>query len=317
MRLFALTSVVWDATRVAPADELAVRLAAMRWLDERTDAGNRLVTQPEVASFPFDGQDVSLLLRQQGICKPRQLSAALAIRTTWTRPGAKPPYDDFEGPDGLMRYAYRGEDAEHWDNRALRRTGELQMPLIWFVAVEPGMYLARYPVYVIADEPAHLRVALAVDDAQRWMRPAEAGPDEDRRRYVQRLNKLRIHQPVFRAQVLGAYERACAICRLRHTELLDAAHILSDAHPRGTPVVPNGMALCSIHHRAFDSNVLGIRPDLVVEIRRDILDEIDGPMLKHGLQEMAGVRVTTPRRALSWPDPSRLEERYEQFRAAG
>lgn len=139
----------------------------------------------------------------------------------------------------------------------------------------------------------------------------------DRRRYVRRLNKLRLHQPVFRAQVLGAYHRACAICRLRHSELLDAAHILADTHPRGTPVVPNGLSLCSIHHRAFDTHVLGVRPDLVVEVRRDILDEIDGPMLRHGLQAMDGVRLQIPQR-LAWrPDPSRLEERYEQFRTAG
>lgn len=45
--------------------------------------------------------------------------------------------------------------------------------------------------------------------------------------------------------------------------------------------------------------------------------EIDGPMLRHGLQEMAGVAVTRPKKMIWWPDPSRLEERYEEFRAAG
>lgn len=298
-------------------DEVAVRAAAMRWLDERTDHGARTVTQPEVAAFPFLGESISLLMRQQGICKPKQLGAALALRTTWTPPGGKPPYQDFEGPDGMFRYAYRGTDPNSFDNVALRRAGEFGLPLIWFVAIATGVYHVQYPVYVVADEPDQLRVALAVDEAQRWISPAAASADEDRRRYVQRLNKLRLHQPVFRAQVLGAYERACAICKLRHTELLDAAHILSDVHPRGTPVVQNGMALCSIHHRAFDANVIGIRPDLVVEVRRDILAEIDGPMLRHGLQEMAGVAVARPRKVSLWPDPSRLAERYEQFRAAG
>ena len=81
--------------------------------------------------------------------------------------------------------------------------------------------------------------------------------------------------------------------------------------------MPNGLALCSIHHRAFDANFLGIRPDLVIEVRPDILREIDGPMLRHGLQEMAGRRLTTPRARILQPDPSRLEERYAEFRAAG
>ena len=58
------------------------------------------------------------------------------------------------------------------------------------------------------------------------------------------------------------------VCRLRHWELLDAAHILPDKHPLGEPVVPNGLALCKLHHAAFDADILGVRPDLRIE-RRD------------------------------------------------
>ena len=78
----------------------------------------------------------------------------------------------------------------------------------------------------------------------------------------------------------------------------------------------NGLALCKIHHAAFDQNILGVRPDLVVEVRRDILAEVDGPMLRHGLQEMAGVTVCAPTRRDARPDRARLKERYEQFRTA-
>lgn len=301
---------------MALLDELAAREAAMAWLDERTAFGEREVTQPDVANFPFQGESVSLLLRQQGICKPRQLDAALSIRTTWTPPGAKPPYEDVEGPDGLVRYAYRGTDPDFFENRALRRAFEQQLPLIWFVAVRQGVYLAQYPVYVVADEPEELRVALAIGDQQRWL--GVPGPDEvDRRRTVRRLTKLRLHQPVFRAQVLGAYERSCAMCRLKHVELLDAAHIIPDGKERGTPIVPNGLSLCSIHHRAFDANVLGVRPDMKIAVRRDILDEIDGPMLKHGLQAMEGVSLTLPKHRAQHPDRERVEERYEEFLATG
>jgi putative restriction endonuclease len=304
------------SSAVAFIDELAAREAAMRWLDDRTQLGTRTVTQPEVANFPFQGHEVALLLRQQGICKPRQLDAALSIRTTWTRPGDKPPYEDVEGPDGLVRYAYRGTDPDFFENRALRHAFQHQLPLIWFVAVAPGVYLARYPVYVVADEPEHLRVALAIDEDQRFL--GVPRPDEiDRRRSVQRLTKLRLHQPVFRAQVLGAYERLCAMCRLRHVELLDAAHIIPDGKERGTPIVPNGLSLCSIHHRGFDANVLGVRPDYSVAVRRDVLDEIDGPMLKHGLQAMDGVSLSLPKQRTQHPDRERVEERYEEFLAAG
>jgi putative restriction endonuclease len=39
-------------------------------------------------------------------------------------------------------------------------------------------------------------------------------------------------------------------------------------------------------------------------------------MLRHGLQEMNGIRLTVPRSRDSVPDKERLEQRYEQFRAA-
>jgi len=51
---------------------------------------------------------------------------------------------------------------------------------------------------------------------------------------------------------------------------------------RVTPI--NGLALCKLHHAAFDANIIGVTPDLEVTVRLDVLQEIDGPMLQHGLQ---------------------------------
>src|SRR5439155_26340260 len=106
---------------------------------------------------------------------------------------------------------------------------------------------------------------------------------EGERRYATRATIVRLHQQSFRMRVLQAYRERCAICRLRHQELLEAAHILRDGHPRGRPIVPNGLALCSLHHAAFDRNVLCVGPDLTVEDRVDILDGADGPKQVHGL----------------------------------
>jgi len=84
---------------------------------------------------------------------------------------------------------------------------------------------------------------------------------------------------------LDSCRTRCAICRLRHENLLDAAHILEDRHERGLPEVPNGLALYKIHHSAYDVNILGVSPDYRVHIRADVLREHDGPMLRWGLQE--------------------------------
>jgi putative restriction endonuclease len=85
--------------------------------------------------------------------------------------------------------------------------------------------------------------------------------------------KVRLHQLLFRQHVIYAYSEQCTVCRLRHRELLDAAHILPDGHPEGLPVVPNGLAMCKLHHAAFDGHILGVRPDLKIEIRSDVLHE--------------------------------------------
>jgi putative restriction endonuclease len=95
--------------------------------------------------------------------------------------------------------------------------------------------------------------------------------------------------------------------------LLDAAHILEDKHEQGEPIVQNGLALCKIHHAAFDSNIIGISPDYMIRIRKDVLDEVDGPMLKHGLQSLNNIRISLPSKQSNWPDTARLEIRYTRF----
>ena len=128
--------------------------------------------------------------------------------------------------------------------------------------------------------------------------------------------RRRLHQPMFPRRVLAAYRTRCALCRLRHGELLDAAHIKEDSDG-GEPLVPNGIAMCAIHHRAFDSFVIGVRPDYVIEVRRDVLDEVDGPTLQHALQGVHGSSLLVPARRPARPDPELLEARYERFRVAG
>lgn len=78
----------------------------------------------------------------------------------------------------------------------------------------------------------------------------------------------------------------------------------------------NGLALCAIHHLAFDRNVLGIDPDGVVHIARRLLEESDGPMLRTGLPGFHGAGIALPRRPDDRPDPARLEARFKRFERA-
>lgn len=226
------------------------------------------------------------------------------------------------GEDCLLGYKYRRStgDRDHRDNAGLRTAMKEHKPLIYLQGIEQGHYLVFLPVYIVNDDPNASVFTVDVSQA------LEAGGDPDGlsdeivgpgRRYVLALARRRLHQEVFRSRVLRAYEQACAVCRLRHMELLEAAHILPDTHPLGEPIVANGISLCRLHHGAFDSNILGIRPDLRVELRMDVLREKDGPMLEHGLKGFQDKRITVPSARNQKPRREFLEERYASFRRAG
>jgi putative restriction endonuclease len=125
--------------------------------------------------------------------------------------------------------------------------------------------------------------------------------------------KQRLHQPAFRARVISAYETKCAICRLGHGRLLDAAHITPDSDETSSTSVSNGLSLCKIHHTAYDINILGIDPNYTVHVRPDILAEKDGPMLEHGIKEMDKTRLWVPSSVGDKPAPARLEARFKEF----
>jgi HNH endonuclease len=76
----------------------------------------------------------------------------------------------------------------------------------------------------------------------------------------------------FRAAVLKAYLAECCVCgfSLRLVDGLigvDAAHIRWHAHG-GPDEVPNGLALCALHHRLFDHGANTVREDLRVRVAR-------------------------------------------------
>ena len=106
------------------------------------------------------------------------------------------------------------------------------------------------------------------------------------------------------------------MCSLGHTPLLDAAHILEDRDERGRPEVPNGVALCKIHHSAYDANILGISPDYLVHVKEAVLTEHDGPMLRYGLQALQHQRIWVPNAIAQRPRADYLADRFERFRAA-
>ncbi len=291
------------------AFENALRTTVMDWVRGRAEANGGFLHRHELLSFRVDGRDLPIIDFSRGIRNPAEFSSTLSIVSA-----ANGPYDDVESEDGLLHYAYRKGDPWAGDNRKLRAAMETGQPLILFRKEVANYYTPVMPVYVVDDYPEERSFIIALDEAFRFMGDVR-DLAEPQRQYAVRLAKQRLHQPAFRTRVLLAYGTRCAVCSLRHGSLLDAAHIVPDGNddPPGLPTTPNGLALCKIHHAAYDQNTLGVSPDYRVAINRDLLEEVDGPMLKHGLQEMHGRTIALPGRRTDRPDREGLAWRWDRF----
>lgn len=298
-------------------DEL-IRTAAFQWVEKQVALHGGFVPRKLLdQGFEFQGTRITLT-GPQGIWKPAVMELPLSI---YSRPDG--PYPDFLMEDGFLLYRYRGTDPNHKDNVGLRIAMHQRVPLIYFYRAKEGKCLAEWPVYIEEDQPENLTFVVSVG-AHNFIyshQETDQGQlvfekEQLYRRYATTEAIHRLHQGEFRVRVLSAYQEQCAFCRLRHLELLDAAHIIPDGEEGGEPVVPNGLSLCKIHHAAFDKNIIGVSPDYKIIVRKDILEEIDGPMLKYGLQEMHGQDLLLPGRRNDWPDRERLDLRFNQFKEA-
>ena len=281
----------------------------------QTMYGGRIPRHELSAGVSFHGERVPIWNYQKGIFKPAVLGrdgAALTIQTS-----ADSPYEDEHDPDaGHFIYKYRGSDPQHADNQALRRAMDRRLPLVYLVAVDRGIYDAVLPVYVTSDDDTRRQVTLVAEQPSAGLAYIDGPVAAAGRAYATRAVMQRLHQQQFRRVVLKAYRNQCSICRLKYVALLDAAHILEDKHPKGEPIVTNGLGMCKIHHSAFDARILGIDPDARVHIRLDVLQKKDGPMLKHGLQELHGASLVLPSQLIQKPNRDFLAERFERFRTA-
>lgn len=299
--------------------DLQVRLAAFNWLSEQVNShGDVLPRKLLEEGFEFQGQRIPLVA-PQGIFKPQSLDLPLSITTA-----PKGPYDDYFGKDNFLIYRYRGTDPNHRDNVGLRKVFEQKRPLVYFHGIEPGKYLATWPVYIIGDDQSKLTFKVAVDDevpafeySATSIARQIAEVSDARHAYLTSTVKIRLQQRSFREKVLDAYKSQCAFCRLKHRELLDAAHIIPDNLPEGKSTIENGLSLCKLHHAAYDAFMLGVTPDFIIQVREDILEEEDGPVLQHGLKGLHKTKIILPTSRSNWPSQEALEWRYSKFARAG
>jgi putative restriction endonuclease len=282
--------------------------------------GGILSSDDLAAGFQFGGDRIPLINPQRGIFKPRQMSGLLSIRTVFPRRGGRVWYDDqreahrqiYENNE-VVEYAFMGTDPNSADNRWLREAMEQQIPIIYLLGTSPGHYQPILPTFIVGWHPERLRAQLAFGAI---VGAADAAPPAaPERRYALREVKARLHQASFRDAVLAAYDGKCAISKLPEPRLLDAAHIVIDAHEQlGQPIVSNGLPLTKLHHAAFDANLIGIDADFRIHVADRLLEIHDGPFLELGLKSIDRTVIRMPRRREDWPDRDRLALRFEEFK---
>lgn len=278
-------------------------------------------TRDDLAQFTFHGSIQRLVGTQTGIWRVKEVSnAAISILTAYVPDGLARPYDDTVGADGMLRYKFRGTNPATADNVWLRQAMIRRLPLIWFFGIGyvPGtktqIFTPRFPVWIVGEEPAEHQFVVSIEEGWQQL-PVDAPSNviELAKRYNERVVRSRHHQPLFREMVLHAYDRRCAVCRLPFAELLDAAHIQPDSEG-GAATLPNGLAMCKIHHGAYDRNIIGISPDYSLHVRPSVLETFDGPTLQHSIKELDGEQLRQlPRARRERPDPDLLADRFAHF----
>lgn len=133
------------------------------------------------------------------------------------------------------------------------------------VAVRPDFLLW----YVQEGQPLHdadqdagevAALANATPEEESGLIESSANPEELARR-VQLVEIMRAFRDArFRPLVLQAYSNQCAVCGTA-LKLVDAAHIIPVSDPRGDDDVTNGLALCRLHHAAYDTGLIGVGTD--------------------------------------------------------
>lgn len=306
--------------------ELRYRVQLAPAVEELISRNGGFATRDDLFRFRLDGRLAQVMDFNRGIWNPAALSSTLSVVSDaheggriWGADGRT--YSDRINMDtGLLEYSFQDGDPSKGHNLKLRNSIRTGMPIMVLRKYGPNFYVPIFPSYVVGEDLEREIVFIAMEDSLK--NAFEIGASDSLyKRYMERLVRQRVHQPMFRARVMRAYSLpsiagssrpTCAICRLQHAELLDAAHIVADSND-GDARVTNGIALCKIHHAAYDEDLVGISPDYRVHVNHDLLEEIDGPMLTHGFQAMHLNELNLPARKADWPSEDRLDQRFQTF----
>jgi putative restriction endonuclease len=91
---------------------------------------------------------------------------------------------------------------------------------------------------------------------------------------------------------------------------VDAAHIVPLTHPQSTDEVTNGLALCRIHHGAYDNALLGVQSNYSIVLNHavsDRLKELDLARYLESFSMQLPQKIQVPASIEARPSPTNLK----------
>jgi putative restriction endonuclease len=129
----------------------------------------------------------------------------------------------------------------------------------------------------------------------------------------ERLVTVRVNQSLFRKMVLTNFNNQCCITGIKQSELIVASHILPWSKDKGNRLNPkNGLALNTLHDKAFDCGLITITEDLKIKISSSFLKSKDVSSIQHNFIDYDGKQLIEPQKF--FPDIEFLKVHNERFK---
>jgi putative restriction endonuclease len=133
-------------------------------------------------------------------------------------------------------------------------------------------------------QPQDLKIFAEVTDNQLIVNQEILEQVSQPRQTVVLTISKKLRDSSFKSRVLTAYHFKCAFCGIQ-LKLVDAAHILPVCHDHSTDETCNGIALCALHHRAYDNALVTFNPVFQIFFNEDKMEKLKKIGLDSGLEK--------------------------------
>ena len=128
----------------------------------------------------------------------------------------------------------------------------------------------------------------------------------------ERLVKVRVNQSAFRGAVLTNFNNKCCITGIGLLDLLVASHIVPWSQDKSNRLSPtNGLALNSLHDKAFDKHLITISEDLTIKISSKFYQHKGVKSIQQNFIAYDGKQLIEPRKF--FPDIEFLKIHNDSF----